>query len=167
MRVKIFLKMWTQRGLNVGDLIKSFNWQLSIVSQLKKKKKMTVEESFNTTQKKRANNETNVRRRCKTREGEKDRDITGFFHGIQRGSRWWHIGDTLRWKHTHTLTRPEVSSWAGPVSSTESGGWDGRSTDDKPFPSPRESRPPVQTQQTQTISSVTECWKNMKYASKY
>lgn len=84
--------------------------------------------------------------------------------GQQMMTHWWHTemltktethtvgmaAHTNTRRHTHRLTRPEVSSWAGPVSSIGSGGWDGRSADDKPSPSPRESRPPIGRTQMET-----------------
>lgn len=81
--------------------------------------------------------------------------------GQQMMTHWWHtrmLTKTEIHAVRHTLTRPEVSSWAGPVSSIESGGWDGRSADDKPFPSPQESLPPIEHTQTeaQNISLITD-----------
>ena len=64
--------------------------------------------------------------------------------------------------HAETLTRPGVSSWAGPVSSTESGGWDGRSADDKPSPSPRESRPPIGRTEIETYTDYQLSYREEK-----
>lgn len=72
----------------------------------------------------------------------------------------WHINKNMD-THWKPLTRPEVSSWECLVSSTESGGWGGRSADDKPSPLLQESRPPIKHKGTQTIPLVDQKKKHL------